>query len=350
MPLKTTTIGSYPKPDYTPISGWLANRGANRSQPTRTYSELLQQRQSNARELFDRATQEVVCEQVDIGIDVPTDGEIRREHYIYYHLRHVEGFDFDRLTTKTMRDGSWRAEVPTVVGPLAPRDAFLPRDWEVAQSVSKKPVKITLPGPMTIIDSIADDYYGEKVQLAMALAQSLNAEIRRLAEVGCQWIQVDEPLFARKPDDALAFGVEALARCFESVPDGVNRVVHVCCGYPSDVDLEDYPKADPAAYGSLADALEDAPVDVVSIEDAHRHNDLKLLERFQKTKIILGVIDIGRTRIESAEEVRARLAIALEHIDRDRLIAGPDCGLVMLDRDATRLKLENLVAAARSLD
>lgn len=350
MPLKTTTIGSYPKPDYAPVPGWFANRGANRSQPTRTYSELLQERPSDARELLDRATQEIVHEQVDIGIDVPTDGEIRREHYIYYHLRHVEGFDFDRVAVKTMRNGSWHAAVPTVIGPLAPRDSFLPRDWEVAQSVSKKPVKMTLPGPMTIIDSIADDYYGDNVRLAMALAQTLNAEIRRLAEVGCRWIQVDEPVFARKPDDALAFGIEALAGCFEGVPDEINRVVHVCCGYPSDLDLEDYPKADPAAYGSLADALEDAPVDVVSIEDAHRHNDLKLLERFKETKIVLGVVDIGRTRIEPTEEVRARLAVALEHIDRDRLIAGPDCGLIMLDRGATRLKLENLVAAARSLD
>ncbi len=289
-------------------------------------------------------------EQTAIGIDVPTDGEIRREHYIYYHLRHLKGFDFDRLSVKVMRDGAWEAKVPTVVGPLAARPEFLVQDWRMAQAVSDHQIKITVPGPLTIMDSTADEHYRNDRKLAFALADVLNVEIRRLAEAGCSWIQVDEPVFARKPDRALDYGVEALGRCFAGVSAPVNRVVHICCGYPTELDQEDYPKADQQSYFALADAIEGAPVDAVSIEDAHRHNDLKLLERFRSTKVILGVIGIARTRIEPVEEITARLAQALEHIDAERLIAGPDCGLIMLDRPTAMAKLKNLVAAAKSLD
>ena len=350
MPLLTTTIGSYPKPDYTPVPGWFDFGGRHRAKPTEAYSAFLKNTPKDAKVTLDRATREVVQEQAAIGIDIPTDGEIRREHYIYYHLRHLQGFDFDRLTVNVMRDGAWKAEIPTVVGPLAAGPEFLVRDWQKAQAVTDRQIKITVPGPLTIMDSTADEHYRDERKLAFALADALNVEIRRLAEAGCSWIQVDEPVFARRPDRALDYGVEALGRCFAGVPAPVNRAVHICCGYPTGLDQEDYPKADRQSYFALADAIEDAPVDAVSIEDAHRHNDLKLLERFRSTKVILGVIGIARTRIEPVEEISARLAQALQHIDAERLIAGPDCGLIMLDRPTATAKLRNLVAAAKSLD
>ena len=199
------------------------------------------------------------------------------------------------------------------------------------------------------MDSTADAHYGDARTLAFALADALNVEIRRLAVAGCRWIQVDEPVFARRPERALAYGIEALARCFQGVGPPVNRVVHICCGYPAELDMEDYPKADARAYFALADALEAAPVDAVSLEDAHRHNDLSLLERFRTTKVILGVIGIARTHVEPVDEIRARLTAALDHIDGSRLIAGPDCGLIMLDRQTARAKLENLAVAAHSV-
>ncbi|MCH7555417.1 MAG: cobalamin-independent methionine synthase II family protein [Proteobacteria bacterium] len=349
MPLLTTTIGSYPKPDDTPVPGWFAIRDRHRTNPTEAYSAFLRNMPEGAPAALDRATEEVVREQAAIGIDVPTDGEVRREHYIYYHLRRLQGFDFDRLSVKVMRGGTWQAEIPTVVGPLAAGPGFLVRDWRTAQGVTDRRVKITVPGPLTIMDSTADAHYGDERKLAFALADALNVEIRRLAEAGCSWIQVDEPVFARKPDRALDYGVEALGRCFAGVTAPVNRVVHICCGYPSELDQEDYPKADQQSYFALADALEAAPIDAVSLEDAHRHNDLKLLERFRSTKVILGVVGIARTRIEPVEEIRARLTQALEHIDAERLIAGPDCGLIMLERPTAMAKLANLVAAAQSL-
>ena len=349
MALLTTTIGSYPKPDDTPVPGWFAIRDVHRAQPTRTYSAFLRDQPADAAARLERATAEVVREQAAVGIDVPTDGEVRREHYIYYHLRHLEGFDFEHLTVQSMRGGSWQAEVPTVVAPLAAGAPFLADDWRRAQAVTDNPVKITVPGPLTIVDSTADAHYGDERTLAFALADALNVEVRRLAAAGCRWIQIDEPIFARRPERALAYGIEALARCFQGVAAPVNRAVHICCGYPAELDMADYPKADPQAYVALADALEAAPVDAVSIEDAHRHNDLSLLERFQTTKVILGVIGIARSRVEPVDEIRDRLAAALDHIDGARLIAGPDCGLIMLDRPTAVAKLENLATAAHSI-
>lgn len=345
----TTTIGAYPKPDDVPIRDWFQeDGGTDVAEPTARYAETVRQYGERLEAILDRATVEVVKEQVDLGIDIPTDGEIRRENYIHYHCRHLHGIDFATLTEKEMR-GHYRARLPTIVGPLQAGPAFLVRDWQVAQSATRRPVKITVPGPLTIADSIADAFYEDPRTRGAALADALNVEIRRLADAGCPVIQVDEPVFARKVEDALAFGLEHLERCFHKVPRPTERVVHVCCGYPDRLDAEDYPKAPNEAYFELAEGLEEVAIDAVSIEDAHRPNDLRLLEAFARTKVILGVIAIARSRVEAVEEVRERLREALEHIDRERLIAAPDCGLGLLGRDLARRKLQVLTAAAHSL-
>ena len=317
MPLRTTVIGSYPKPPGTPVPGWFQDRKVNPDEPTKTYTDVIRAQSEDTAKKLDEATQAVVREQVQIGIDIPTDGEVRREHYIYYHLRHIGGFDFDKLTVKTMRDGSWQAQVPTVVAALTPGEPFLPQDWQTAQAVTAHPVKITIPGPLTIIDSTADAHYGDNETLAMALAEIINTEVRALADAGCTWIQIDEPIFARHPRNALDYGVTALSRCFQGVPGHLNRAVHICCGYPGDIDLEDFPKADARAYFDLAAALDAAPVDAVSIEDAHRHNDLSLLDQFSDTSVILGVVNIAQTRLETPAEIARRLTAALRHIDAE---------------------------------
>jgi 5-methyltetrahydropteroyltriglutamate--homocysteine methyltransferase len=133
---------------------------------------------------------------------------------------------------------------------------------------------------MTIADTVVDEHYGNERQLNKALAEAINTEIADLAKAGCQWIQVDEPLFARHPDKALDYGIENLERCFYGMPREVNRVVHLCCGYPRKLDDPNPAKADPSSYFKLASALDESSVDAVSIEDAHRHNDLSLLECF----------------------------------------------------------------------
>ncbi len=350
MPLLTTTIGAYPKPDYVPVPDWFnIPAGPDTATPTRGYAEALANMGEEAEALFARATQECINDQISAGIDIPTDGEIRRENYIHYHCRHLDGFDFENLTLKPVRGGTYEAELPTVAGPVKAREPFLPHDWRVAQATTDRPVKITLPGPMTIADTTANAYYGDIPQLCADLAEALNQEVRALADAGCTWIQIDEPVFARRPADALAYGVENLERCFHGVPEGVHRVMHMCCGYPDRLDREDYPKAEPQAYFDLADAVEASSVQVVSIEDAHRHNDLSLLERYKTTTVILGVVAIAKTRVEPSDEIRARLAAALDHIDANRLIAAPDCGLGLLGRELAMQKMANLSVAAHSL-
>jgi 5-methyltetrahydropteroyltriglutamate--homocysteine methyltransferase len=346
----TTTIGAYPKPPDVPIRDWFQMEGGTDTpEPTAGYAETVRRYGERLQEILDRATMEVVREQVELGIDIPTDGEVRRENYVHYYCRHLRGIDFKRLTERQMR-GHYQALLPTIVGPIGAGPPFLVRDWEVAQSATRKPVKITVPGPLTIGDSVVDDYYRDDARArGAALADALGVEIRRLADAGCPAIQVDEPAFARKLDDALAFGAEHLERCFHKVPRSTERIVHICCGYPGELDAEGYPKAPKEAYLELAGVLEEVAIDAVSIEDAHQPNDLALLERFARQKVILGVIAIGRSRIETVEEVRTRLQQALGHIDAHRLIAAPDCGLGLLGRDLARAKLEVLTEAAHSL-
>ena len=350
MPLLTTTIGAYPKPDYVAAPDWFRGLGGpNTTDPTSDYTAFIRAAGDEAEEAFVRATREAIADQVEAGIDIPTDGEIRRDNYIYYHCRYLEGFDFDTLTEKEMRNGAWTAKVPTITGPVSAGRPFLVDEWRIAQGYTDRPVKMTVPGPLTITDSVADAHYHDKREVGVALAEAINAEIRALAEAGCRWIQIDEPLFARWPGEAVAFGVDNLERCFHRVPRETTRAMHMCCGYPEKLDQDDYFKAERGAYFDLAGTLEDTSIEAVSIEDAHQHNDLGLLERFQRITVIFGAVAIARSRVEPVEEIAQRLNAALEHIDADRLIAAPDCGLGLLTREAVVAKLTNLCAAAKAV-
>jgi len=350
MGLLTTTIGAYPKPDFVPIPDWFrAQAGPDTSDPTQGYLEAIAAMGDEADALFARGVRQVVEDQVKAGIDIPTDGEVRRENYIHYHCRHLEGVDFETLTSKGVRGGTYRADLPSITGPIKVRDHFLGADWKIAQAATDRPIKITLPGPMTIADTTVDLFYNDHAKQCADLAGALNAEVLSLAAAGCTWIQIDEPVFARKPDIALNYGVDNLERCFHGVPKQVIRTMHMCCGYPDQIDREDYPKADQDAYTRLAGAVDRSCVDVVSIEDAHRHNDLSLLDLFANTKVILGVVAIAKSRIEPVEEIVARLTAALDHIEPERLIAAPDCGLGILGRDLALEKLRNLCEAARAV-
>ena len=350
MPLLTTTIGAYPKPDYVPLSNWsdLMEEG----QPLRlieAYDSAMAAAGDEAEALFLRGTQEAIEDQVEAGIDIVTDGEIRREDYIYYHCRHLQGMDFKQTAFVASRGGAFKNITPTITGPIGAGASFLPEEWRIAQSFTDRTVKMTIPGPLTITDSTSDRHYSDDAKLGADLAAALNVEVLALAEAGCRNIQIDEPVFARRPEDALSFGFENLERCFHGLPPEVTRTVHACCGYPDILDNLDYPKAPLDSYFRLADAFEDSSVNALSIEDAHRHNDLALLERFRTTSIIFGAVSVSQSRIEPVEEIIARLRQALDHIDADRLIAAPDCGLVMLGRDGARTKMRNLVKAAKSV-
>ncbi len=351
MAIPTTCIGAYPKPNYVPIVDWFQQQGglsASAGDVTRQASAALESYSDEDEALFIRATNAAVSDQVAAGIDIPSDGEQRRENYIHYHCRHLNGFDFQNLTKRVLRDGAYEAELPSIFGKITPKgNNFLNRDFEIAQGFTDRPVKITVPGPMTIMDTTANSFYDDEKQLARDLADALNFEIRALADAGCRYIQVDEPVFARNVARALDFGMECLDRCFHGVPDEVTRVMHMCCGYPEKLDDADYKKAEPSSYFLLADAIDASTINQVSLEDAHRYNDLALLEKFTRTSVIFGAVAIADSRVETVEGIKTRLKQALNHIDHDRLLAAPDCGLAILGRELAMTKLANLCEAAK---
>ena len=358
--MQTTTLGAFPKPSYVPVTDWFSNSDGDY---TSRYLDQIKNAGDEVDTLFDRAVLEVVQDQIDVGIDIPTDGEIRRENYIHYLCRELDGIDFSKLSTVELR-GTTTCLVPTITGPIGAGPSIadpgaskqpisnlsvpvLVRDFLLAQEASDRPIKITVPGPMTIIDSIADDFYHDDANLGHDLAKALNQHILALVEAGCRHIQVDEPVMARKPRVALDHGIDSLATCFDGVPDSVARASHACCGYPNRLDEFDYVKADQSAYLDLAEALDASVIDALSIEDAHRHNDLaQLLPRFKNTTIIFGVIGIARSEIETVDSIEARLRQAVQYLPHDRIIAAPDCGLGYLGRDLALSKLSNMVEAA----
>lgn len=349
MAITTTCIGAYPKPDYLAIGNFIESEFQDGG-TTRAFSYTQDDADQVPEELLQKATAQAIRDQLECGIDIPSDGEQRRENYIHYHCRHLEGIDFARLTRKVHRNGAAVAELPTISARVVPRgNHFLDRDYRIAQSFSDRPVKITLPGPLSTMDTTVNSFYADERELAFDLADAFNYEVRALAQAGCRYIQLDEPLFVRHLDKALDYGIECLERCFDGIPQEVTRVLHMCCGYPGHIDDGDYLKADPQCYFDLATAVDKSSVQQVSIEDAHCLNDLSLLESFANSSVILGSVTIASSRIETAEEIYQRLKQALDHIDRERLLAAPDCGLTMLQRELAMAKLGNMCAAAQQL-
>ena len=350
-PLQTTTLGAFPKPDYVPIRDWFDYSremcGMNSSQTTKDFTIDSATNTDNHEALFIRAAKEVIDFQIKAGISIPTDGEVRRENYIHYHCRHLNGFDFDSLEHRVLRDGAYESDLPAIRSAVSHSGKnYGPHDYLASQGVSPLPVKFTLPGPLTIMDTTADCFYNDRPKLNAALAETINREILALVDAGCQYIQVDEPLFARKVKDALDFGMEGLERCFHGVPKHVTRVVHMCCGYPDHLDDTDYKKADPDSYHQLSAAIDQAAFDQISIEDAHCCNNLDLLDKLPTKTVIFGAVAIASSRVETVDEIEARLRFALQHIDRDRLVVAPDCGLGLLTPELAVVKLRVMCEAA----
>ena len=345
----TTVIGAYPKPDYLKITDWFnAKGGTDTATPTKFYEDEIKKMGVDAEAIFDKAAKEVIKDQLDCGIDIITDGEIKRENYIHYHCRHLNGVDFNTLTEKVARTGNYKCWLPTITNKISAADPFLVDEWKSNQSLSNKPVKVTIPGPMTITDTISNTHYTSDEEMGYDLAIAINTEIKRLVDAGCKYIQVDEPLFARKPDNALAFGIKNLEKCFEEINQSdVEKITHICCGYPDKIDAENYPKAPLDSYTKIAKALDSSKIDSVSIEDAHRYNDLSLLKNYKNTKIIFGVIKIASSKIETVEEIESRIKETLKFISKEQLIAAPDCGLGHLNRELAIKKLKIMSLAAK---
>ncbi|CAH1775454.1 unnamed protein product [Owenia fusiformis] len=350
MGLKTTVIGSYPKPDYLSLPDWFR---LNKDRYTaRHFNESIENAPEDLEKTIMLATEDVMKQQTEMGIDIITDGEIARENYIWYFCRQLKGFNFTELTPTVYRNGACKTDLPTIDGPVAPMSEkpWLYEKWLAIQALTTTAVKMTIPGPMTIIGTTANKFYvGREQELSEILVQCINREVNALAEAGCKHIQIDEPILVRSPDIAMDYGIKHLAACFEGINKDVEKSIHLCCGYPQYLNQVGYLKADAQIYHDLAPVLDDAGFDAISIEDAHRHNDLTLFDKFKKSTIILGVIKIAEDKIETVDEITTRVQQILKHIPKERLILAPDCGLAMLPMEVLKLKVANMVAAAKLL-
>lgn len=345
----TAIVGSYPKPAYL-------NPGGGRELLDEMGMTLYQLAEKVGADEFqkklDRAALTAIEDQNAAGIDLITDGEERRGHYVLYVLRRMDGVDFEHLTSKSIRSGRYVRQLPTVTGRIAYRRPILVDDFGFTRRYAQGTPKIGLPGPSTVVDSVADAYYqGDREQMATDYARAIRQEVETLIDAGCRAIQFDDPVLLRYPDQAQAWGLRVLQACFAGLEDRATFFVHICRGYP-DKPLErqniSY-KADANYYADVLAWLSKSTLDVISIEGAQGGLDLSMLPAAGSKTIMLGVLDVGEDRVESVESLVARGREALRYLPPERLILTPDCGMLQLSRAAAKNKLANLAIAAREL-
>jgi 5-methyltetrahydropteroyltriglutamate--homocysteine methyltransferase len=332
-PLATTVVGSYPQPD------WLIDRKklAGRLPPRVPARELWRVDEAWLGEAQDDATRLAVRDMEEAGIDVVTDGEIRRESYSNYFANALEGLDLDEPGTAIDRTGHPNP-VPRIVGPIRRARQVQVRDAEFLRALTSRSVRITVPGPFTMSQQAQNDHYPDLRSLALAYAEAVNEELRDLAAAGADVLQIDEPYLQARPDDAREYALEAIARAFDGV--GGTKALHTCFGYAAIV--HEKPSD---GYPFLAE-LDSCPADEISIEAAQPRLDPSILEQLSSKRVILGVLDLNDMDVETSEVVAERMRAALRHIDPERLMVGPDCGMKYLPREVARGKLQALVAGA----
>jgi 5-methyltetrahydropteroyltriglutamate--homocysteine methyltransferase len=328
----TTIAGSLPKPAWlaAPQKLWA---------PWRLKGEEL----SAAK---DDATLLALKIQEDAGIDIVTDGEQSRQHFVHGFLEAVEGIDFDKRVEMGIRNDRYKAMCPTVVGPLRLRGRVHAREARLSRMHTRKRLKFTLPGPMTIVDTIADAHYGDRVKLAMAFAALLNEEARGLAADGVDVIQFDEPAFNVYMEAAAGWGIEALHRAIEGL--SCKTAVHICYGYgiPANVQWKATLGAEWRQYEQFFPALAASRIDQVSLECIHSHVPMRVLNLLQGKDVLIGVIDVASEEIETPEEVAAVIAAATEYVAVHRIVPCTNCGMAPMRRDTAAAKLEALARGA----
>jgi len=360
MPLQTTVIGAWPKPDYLNISDWFSGKGSFKGEdlkalhgvglrfdPRNAGKFVLNEELNNN---VKKAAKEIIDEQINIGIDVITDGEVERGSYYVHVMRNIQGIDLNNLEKKDMRNGAYSNFIPAVRSKLQLQETGPScwKEWQRSAEIAgdRAVVKFTIPGPMTLTDGLLNLYYEDENQMQKDLISCINQEILGLVKAGCKHIHIDEPVMMRYPEKALSYGLDNLAKCLVGVPDTVTKTVHLCCGYPNKLDNDNFPKAPKTNYNLLAPKIDTLGFDEVSIENAEANNDLSLLSLFKKTKVILGCVTVARSKIETEEEIKNKVTEALKFISPDRLILAPDCGLGMLPSNLIKQKLTNMKKVA----
>ena len=333
MLFPTTIVGSYPQPE------WLIDRKrlAEKFPPRVRMRDLWRISEPLLEAAQDDATIVAIKEQEDAGLDIVTDGEIRRESYSNRFATALEGIDLDNPGTALDRSGHPNP-VPRVVGPIRRRHAVGVRDLEFLRRYTRRQVKVTVPGPFTMSQQAQIDHYGGSRQLAaLDYATALNAEIRDLFAAGADVVQVDEPYMQARPEEARAYGLEALNRAL----DGVNgtTAVHICFGYAAIIHVR------PSGYSFLSE-LAACRCQQVSIETAQSNLDCSILKSLPGKKIILGVINLADMQVETPATIAERIRRALPYVRADNVIVAPDCGMKYLPREVAFAKLKAMVAGA----
>jgi 5-methyltetrahydropteroyltriglutamate--homocysteine methyltransferase len=335
--LATTLVGSYPQP------GWLVDREKLRTRlPPRVRArDVWRVAEPLLEEAQDDATLVAIHDQERLGIDLLTDGEMRRESYSNRFATALDGVDLDTPGHTLSRSG--RPDiVPRVVGPIRRRAPVEQRDVEFLRAHTDRPIKITVPGPFTMTQQAVDDYYGDEARLALDFAGALNDEIHDLVQAGVDVIQIDEPYLQARVEQARAYAIPAINRALDGVR--VATVLHTCFGYGALV-----PGKQVGVSYPFLEELGQTAVDQISIEAAQPRLDLSVLERMGDKTMIVGVLDLGTEDIETADVVAERIRAALRHIEARRLVLAPDCGMKYLSRQAAFGKLQAMVEAARTV-
>jgi len=328
-PIATTTIGSFPRPE------WLA--ATDRSRVTfRIEGAALKEAQDDATTL-NMQTQD------QIGLDLLTDGEQRRTGFIDHILAAFEGFDLNETAVKKIyRRREQERLVPRIVGKVKRRSAAVVDDFHFAKSQTSKPIKMAVPGPMTVIDSTIDETYNDESTLAMDIAAALNAELRDLQTAGCDVLQIDEPAMTRYHEKVFAYGARALDRCLEGIQ--TPTIVHLCYGYPGG-----FGQQHQYEYPELLTELMKTKIGGFAVEFARSNYDPAVLSICKGRLVMFGCVDPSDTPAPPLASVVARAREALKYIEPKNLLLAPDCGLMTISRELANTKARLLVNAAREL-
>jgi 5-methyltetrahydropteroyltriglutamate--homocysteine methyltransferase len=324
----TSIAGSLPKP------GWLAE--THKLWPQwKAEGKTLQEAKADATLLWIKA-------QEDAGLDIVTDGEQARQHFVHGFLEQVEGIDFANKVEMGIRNDRYKAMVPQVVAPLRLKGRVHAFEAQLARAHTTRKLKFTLPGPMTIVDTVADRHYGDQVKMAMAFAELLNQEALALQADGVDIIQFDEPAFNVYMQEAADWGVRALERAAQGLT--CTTAVHICYGYgiQANVDWKKTLGEQWRQYETVFPALARSRIDQVSLECYHSHVPPDLMGLLQGKDVMVGVIDVASDEVETPEQVCETIGRALQFVPRDRLMPCTNCGLAPMDREIARRKLEAL--------
>jgi 5-methyltetrahydropteroyltriglutamate--homocysteine methyltransferase len=328
-PLTTTSVGSFPRPP------WLAHTKRN---------QLTYRLEGDAlREAMDDAMALVIREQEKLGLDLLTDGEMRRKTFVFHIARQWDGVDTERQVEKKIyRNREANRLVPRIIGKIVRRAPAAVDDLHAAKLQTGRPIKMAVPGPMTVIDSAANEFYDDEEELAFDVAVALNAELRDLQEAGAAVLQIDEPAMTRYHDKVRAYGARALDRCLEGIH--VPTIVHLCYGYPGGGALQHQ-----YHYEGVLPLLMQTRIGGFHVEFGRSSFDPKLLQACGDRIVIFGCVDPGDSPAPTADAIERRVAGVLDYLDPKQVWLAPDCGLMTIGRELAHEKLAVMVEAARRL-